>query len=93
MATKGERMNDDLKTWPQLSPVLNKALIDHFSYAVKLRTGEVLTFSEASYGGGEWIHLQEPDTHVVGGISVNTARGVDVRLSDIVWAVDAPGGS
>lgn len=81
-----------------LGRVLNKALHDSpYDYACKLRTGEVVRFVGAEWDGGEWIHLllcEDPSLdgkrH---GLPIFGERGVDVRLSDIVRAADAPDGS
>jgi hypothetical protein len=78
---------------------LLKSVIDPFMYALKLRTGEVVYFQECRIDGAyAHLTLQElymgnliPDgveTVVHGG-----ERGIDVRVDDIVWCVDAPFGS
>ena len=81
----------------QLGRVLNKSLHDNpYDYMAKLRTGEVIRFVGAEWDGGDWIHLSlEPicDANVPYGLPIEGGRGVDVRLSDIVWTADAPDGS
>lgn len=63
---------------------------------MKLRTGEVVAFSFATVLNNEWVHLdvkpmdeQLDDNR----IPYPADRGMDVRLSDIVWVMDAPNGS
>lgn len=80
------------------SPALAKACFDSpFDYALRLRTGEVIAFSGASVVNREWVHLEAkpPDEQPEGGhrIAYPAARGVDVRMADIVWVMDAPNGS
>lgn len=80
--------------WP---PALVKAIGDPFDYALRLTTGEVWRFREATYLSPDWVRIEEFDDS-------NTAddqalpvmpfhRGVDVRVSEIVWVADAPHGS
>ena len=78
------------------SAALAKACQDPFDYAMKLRTGEVIDFSFAKVLNKEWVHLEikpmdeQPEANR---IAYPADRGVDVRLSDIVWVMDAPRGS
>lgn len=78
------------------SPALAKACFDDFDYAMKLRTGEVIYFSTANVINKEWVHLhlkpmdEQPKANR---IAYPAERGVDVRMSDIVWVMDAPLGS
>ena len=79
------------------SKALAKACVDDpVDYAMKLRTGEVIAFSGAQVLNREWVHLrlkpmdQQPKENQ---IAYPADRGVDVRLSDIVWVMDAPLGS
>jgi hypothetical protein len=68
--------------WPRH---LVKAVFDHYSYRVKLRTGEVMDFEFAeSSTRGDWVRL-----FGVAGEEHWPERGVDVRVSDIVWIADA----
>lgn len=76
---------------------LLKASADHFAYALRLRTGELIYFTDCSFSG-EWVHLESDDWsfHFPKDekyLPCNIDRGVYVRLSDIVWCVDAPEGS
>ena len=69
---------------------------DCFDYALKLRTGEVIRFTGARVISPEWIHLDvmlmryQPDQD---GLPYKADRGIDVRIADIVWVMDAPEGS
>jgi len=78
------------------SAALSKACDDPFVYAMKLRTGEVLKFECAKMLNREWVHVtlhsvvNQPEENR---IAYPADRGVDVRLSDIVWVMDAPEGS
>lgn len=64
---------------------------DNFEYALQLRTGQVIRFTGASISG-EFAHLT-----AYGGnfpeLPYPCPRGIDVRISDIVWCADAPTGS
>lgn len=82
------------------SHALAKACYDEFDYALRLRTGEVIRFKLATHLGNGWIHLnvegREQSAHnplAFSKRSRGVERGVDVRLSDIVWVMDAPEGS
>ena len=78
------------------SAALAKACIDEFDYALKLRTGEVVYFEFARVLNKEWVHLTlkpREDQPTANRIAYPADRGVDVRLSDIVWVMDAPNGS
>jgi len=79
------------------SKALAKACVDNpFDYALKLRTGEVIRFCGATIIDAAWIHLEvysmaaQPHRFR---IPFPAKRGIDVRIADIVWVMDAPGGS
>ncbi len=78
------------------SHALAKACQDPFDYALKLRTGEVIRFHSAEVYRPGWVHLgvfdpdQQPDKDR---LPFKADRGVDVRIDDIVWVMDAPEGS
>lgn len=82
----------------RLSPSLAKACVDPFDYAIKLRTGETFRFTQAHYSGGDFVTL-DAGSHWVYDRTIKSAtgypapRGIDVRISDIVWCMDAPEGS
>lgn len=89
-----ESLKAERAGWP---PSLVKACFDQFDYAVKLRSGEHWYVSEATFINKDWVHLRmaeygrSPD---MGGKPPHTfARGVDVRVDQIVWFADAPDGS
>ena len=79
-------------------PSLWKATMDPFRYAAKLRSGEVVEF-EAATIDGEWVRLYAgghppyEERFPSGVFGFPCPRGVDVRIEDIVWCVDAPLGS
>jgi hypothetical protein len=69
---------------------------DHFDYALKLRTGEVIRFTGATMISPGWIHLEARPLYGSSknnGLPFPADRGVDVRIADIVWVMDAPEGS
>jgi hypothetical protein len=71
--------------------VLAKACQDEFSYAMKLRTGEVILFSGATVLNREWVNLNIGHPTVrEDGLPFTSERGIDVRLADIVWVMDNP---
>lgn len=67
-----------------------KSLYDPFDYALKLRTGEVIRYEHASLAGTEWAHLHQARDYPEG---EEYPRGIDIRLSEVVWVKDAPQGS
>jgi hypothetical protein len=76
---------------------LLKASFDPFDYALRLRTGEVIYFQECSFRG-DWVCLTVHKCPYQAAHDMSTLRhpferGLDVRLSDIVWCADAPEGS
>ena len=90
------RMFEELATTMLGSRALAKACVDHFDYALKLRTGEVIRFSEAEIIRPGWIHLEgcAPDAQPhKDRLPFKADRGIDVRIDEIVWVMDAPEGS
>lgn len=79
---------------------LLKAHVDHFDYALGLRTGEVVLFSDCDING-DWVHVvyHEPyyindrDLSAFKSLPFGSHRGIDLRINDIVWCCDAPYGS
>ncbi len=72
------------------SEALAKACVDEFDYALKLDTGEIFRFTGARIINSAWVHIT--------GIGESRAtwgheRGIDIRVSSIVWVMDAPEGS
>ncbi len=81
------------ENWP---PTLEKACQDLFLYAVRLRTGETWLFEKALPINPEWVELRIRLDHWAHKNDLNGMtfpRGVEVRVSDIVWIADAPFGS
>jgi hypothetical protein len=79
------------------SNALAKACTDcSFDYAVRLRTGDIIRFVGAEIINSEWIHLDlgnclnQPTSNR---LAYPAERGIDVRIADIVWVMDAPEGS
>jgi hypothetical protein len=77
-----------LPGWNDLPQALRKACVDHFNYLVVLRSGRMIRFEAAVYYSGDWIRLLSPAGDLPGGLPY--ARGIDVRLSEIICAADAP---
>lgn len=78
------------------SHALAKACMDPFDYALRLRTGEVIRFESAMVLNKEWVRLttkpyEDEDTYHP--LAFPAPRGVEVRIADIVWVMDAPMGS
>ena len=79
---------------------LLKACYDGDSYALKLRTGEVVLF-ETAFIRGDYVHLKlfYDESCIPWGegserhFSYLCSSGLDVRIDDIVWCADAPWGS
>lgn len=78
-------------------PALVKACEDQFDYRLRLRTGELIRFSEAEPVSPEWVHLNTANLYKVPPSMdegrLDCPRGLDVRLDAIVWVQDAPFGS
>ncbi|GEM_PF-6476477 len=75
--------------WPD---ALIKACHDPFEYELQLRTGTVVRFVEARPINRDWVHIEVGDRDQKCELS-RFERGIDVRLSDIVYVADAPDGS
>jgi hypothetical protein len=84
------------------SHALAKACTDSFDYALKLKSGEVIRFQEATWHGNGWLTLggiidgsddDDRKLREVPGLPYPADRGVDVRLEEILWVMDAPCGS
>ena len=78
-----------------LPPSLIKACSDPFDYALCLKNGLVIHFHQAERRG-EWItlHAFDDDTGFDKPIAgFPFPRGIDIRISEIVWCGDAPQGS
>jgi hypothetical protein len=76
---------------------LIKACFDPFTYVLQIRSGQIIAFESASING-DWVHLTRPghtsfDFARPYDLKFPCPRGIDVRLSEIVWVADAPNGS
>lgn len=89
--------------WP---PALIKAVHDDYDYALRLKDGSLIYFSRARPMGRnhEWVSLTFCDIHKFENYRWTTSfnhvfniggndRGLEVRVSEIVWVADAPFGS
>jgi hypothetical protein len=83
-------------------PSLLKAAEDCFDYALRLSSGEIIRFHSAKihgdyvtlYGGdGSYDSQALVDCQQHSSMPFIFDRGLDVRVSDIVWCADAPSGS
>ena len=87
---------------------LEKALGDPFTYAMGLRNGQVIVFEQARLSDDlKWVHLTPSSgisvvdlqgeeltgKYPLRDLAMTFDRGLDVRISDIVWVADAPWGS
>jgi hypothetical protein len=77
------------------SHALAKSCLDYpFDYALKLRTGEVIAFAGAKILSPEWMCVEvKPPNEQRFTLPYPAPRGMDIRISDIVWVMDAPEGS
>jgi len=81
--------------WPQ---ALIKATQHSFQYAAGVRELGVVRFREAEVAGVGWVRLLPEEQsgftqEELPGFSEPCPRGVQVRVADIIWVVDAPMGS
>jgi hypothetical protein len=78
----------------RLPPSLIKACGDSFYYSLRLSTGEIIRFGEASIHG-DYAHLTltDADAGINDLLPYRFERGIDVRIDAIVWCADAPEGS
>ncbi len=78
-------------------PSLLKACCDEFEYACKLTSGEIVYFTRATISG-EYCTLGGLDaskqlSYTDQKLPHSFPRGLDVRVSGILWCADAPNGS
>jgi hypothetical protein len=96
---KSELETDDFEVLiGEMPPSLVKALDDPFDYMLGLRDGRIIHFYEASLCNNQkWVTLigqDDVDGDIeMTGVELGFPRGIDVRISDIMWCADAPGGS
>jgi hypothetical protein len=81
-------------------PALAKACCDYFENALKLKTGETIFYSKAKPISKEWVFIDGINDTQIGLqgksealLDVPFARGMEIRVSEIVWCADAPNGS
>jgi hypothetical protein len=95
-------MDDEATSEPDwhidgLPDALVKACSDPFDYAMGLRSGQVIRFFQAALSPDkQWVHLEwhvNVSDEVMHGVPYSFERGLDVRVSDIMWVADAPNGS
>jgi hypothetical protein len=76
-----------------LPPSLQRALVETASYALRLRTGEVVSFTRAERHGA-FVALfvsSEPSPTMRWSESMaDFPHGLEVRISDIVWCARGP---
>jgi|SRR5215472_15489335 hypothetical protein len=69
-------------------PLLAKATIDPFDYALGLRTGETIHFGEAAELVEGWVRL-----HKLRPGNKDDFQVLEVRVADIVWCAESANGS
>ncbi len=82
---------------PRYPPSLLKACGDEFEYVCKLTSGEVIYFTRAMISGDyctlEGLEVSKQLSYTDQKLPHLFPRGLDVRISDILWCADAPNGS
>lgn len=78
-------------------PSLLKACCDDFEYVCKLTSGEVIYFTKATISGEyctlEGLESSKQLSYTDQKLPHPFPRGLDVRVSGILWCADAPNGS
>jgi hypothetical protein len=86
--------------WP--APLAKAAVDRHFDYAIGLRNGTVVRFQGGTPSEDmQWITIDSDGLQILrGGTEVDRIpnsfsfeRGLAIRVSEIMWAADAPEGS
>jgi hypothetical protein len=94
---KMDEIHNNLEdTTGDFPPALEKAFDDQpWDYMLGLRDGRTIRFGGARLcKGGKWVTLLEFNgTTQISGVDHRFPRGIDVRISDIMWVTDAPDGS
>ena len=78
-----------------LPPSLEQALVEPASYALRLRTGDLVRFSRAErHGLFVVLHAADlPEAGAPGPVAQESfPHGLDVRVSDVVWCARGPAG-
>lgn len=74
--------------WPS---ALIKAVGDPFSYYIRLKSGHELFFTHAKFINLDWVSLEEVNTrNPISESDPLFKRGLEVRVSEIALAADAP---
>jgi hypothetical protein len=94
LTTEGPACPACIERYP---PSLLKACCDEFEYACKLTSGEIVYFTKATISG-EYCTLGGMEgskqlSHTDQKLPHPFPRGLDVRVSGILWCADAPNGS
>ncbi len=92
---------DKQKNKLSLPDALIKSLEDPFDYALGLKDKSVIFFSHAELLSEEWIKIflasnqGRSEYFNISGLDVKFGldRGLEIRISEIVWVADAPFGS
>jgi hypothetical protein len=79
-----EKYLRDKLNWPL---ALIKATQDPYEYVLKLKDGDQISFTEAQYISDDFVKLVSAK---FGSQKFN--RGLEIRVSEIVWVADAPNG-
>lgn len=79
------------------SPVLARACLEpsKHAYVLKLKSGEELMFSEATWHGNGWLTLEDAFSHAINPesfINGQVRSGLDIRLKDVSWVMGNPSG-
>lgn len=92
-ATEIDAIEMDRQGWP---PALIKAAQDTFRYHCGLRGGRMLCFEMAELLPNGWVRLEVSpsemgigDTHLRECDDAHLNRGVEIRVSEIVWVADS----
>jgi hypothetical protein len=79
----------------RLGSHLIKGCVDPFDYALGTKSGLIVRWTgEIAIIEGEWLNIPEGKLEILGlGAPWPLPRGLQIRISEIVWVADAPQGS
>jgi len=77
-----EKYLRDKLNWPH---ALIKATQDPYEYILKLKDGSQIAFVSAQYISDDFVKLLSVKLE-----ALKLSRGLEVRVSEIVWVADAP---
>jgi hypothetical protein len=92
----------EVETWEEelkkcealgMGPMLAKACVDDFEYALGLSCGTTLRFSHARIVNDNWISISAQPEDFKKAFGYPMPRGVEICIKNIVWVADAPYGS